>query len=57
VSGGDLVIGDADEVPRQFSRLRYGRDYQLGFNLRFTDRDVSGLLRLYGAFLAALFAT
>lgn len=57
IAGEDLDIGPADQVPKQFQRLRYGRDYQLGFDFRFTDRDVSALLRLYGSFLAALFAT
>jgi hypothetical protein len=55
--GGELSISDADDVPQQFQTLRYGRDYQLGFDFRFTDRDVGALLRLYGAFLAGLFAT
>lgn len=58
VPGGTLDIRSGGAgVPRQFERLRYGRDYQLGFDLRFTDRDVGALLRLYGAFLAGLFAS
>lgn len=57
VAGGELSILPSDDVPAQFAKLRYGRDYQLGFDFRFTDRDVGALLRLYGAFLAGLFAT
>jgi len=57
VEGGELPILPSSEVPGTFQSLRYGRDYQVGFDFRFTDRDVSGLLRLYGAFLAGLFAT
>jgi hypothetical protein len=56
--GGELPIrASSSDVPRQLESLRYGRDYQIGFDLRFTDRDVPALLRLYGAFLAGLFAT
>ncbi|MEZ4403922.1 MAG: MlaD family protein [Kofleriaceae bacterium] len=54
IPGADLPIGPAGPVPTTLGRLHYGRDYLLGFELRFTDRDVPALLRLYGAFIASL---
>ncbi len=40
------------DVPAGFDRLRYGRDYFLGAQLRFNDEDITTLLRVYGALLA-----
>ncbi len=41
------------EVPVQFEKLTYGRDYFLGLGLRLTDRDLATMLRFYGAVIAA----
>jgi phospholipid/cholesterol/gamma-HCH transport system substrate-binding protein len=42
------------EVPIQFDKVRYGRDYFLGAELHFDDADLSMLLRVYGALLFGL---
>ena len=42
-------------VPTYFNKLRYGRDYFLGGELRFTDEDLASMARIYGAMLVALF--
>ena len=52
--GHDLAIAPGAANPQTLSRLHYGRDAVLGFDLRFTDADVTALLRLYGTFLATL---
>lgn len=52
---GYLQIEDGSTtVPSYFDKLRYGRDYFLGGELRFTDEDLSSMVRIYGAMLAAL---
>ena len=43
-----------EQVPLQFDKVRYGRDYFLGAMLNFTDEDVAVLLRVYGALLVGL---
>ena len=45
--------GNAAE-PAYFNKLRYGRDYFLGGELRFTDEDLGSMVRIYGAMLVAL---
>jgi hypothetical protein len=42
------------DVPIQYEEFRYGRDFFLGLDLRFTDQDANRLLFLYGAALGAL---
>ena len=51
-SPGYLPIerGNTD-VPVEFNRVRYGRDYFLGATLQFTDADLATLLRVYGALI------
>jgi phospholipid/cholesterol/gamma-HCH transport system substrate-binding protein len=49
----DIETGNAAE-PNYFNKLRYGRDYFLGAELRFSDEDLSTMVRIYGAALAAL---
>ncbi|HEY5949552.1 MAG TPA: hypothetical protein VIV40_28855, partial [Kofleriaceae bacterium] len=48
-----IVKGNTD-VPIQFDKVRYGRDYFLGAELHFDDADLSMLLRIYGALLIGL---
>jgi phospholipid/cholesterol/gamma-HCH transport system substrate-binding protein len=43
--------GIDQEVPTQFTEVRYGRDWFLGASLHFDDADLSTLLRVYGALL------
>ena len=45
---------DNASVPRDFKKVRYGRDYFVGGALQFTDADLSMLLRVYGALLVGL---
>jgi phospholipid/cholesterol/gamma-HCH transport system substrate-binding protein len=45
---------DTPDVPVQFDRVRYGRDYFLGATLHFDDADLAVLLRVYGALLVGL---
>ncbi|HVK76486.1 MAG TPA: MlaD family protein [Kofleriaceae bacterium] len=55
--GAELRIapwGVAEPVPNQFETLRYGRDYYLGFELRFHDQDINRILMIYGALIAGL---
>ena len=52
--GRDLPIGAGPTEPSTLSRYHYGRDFVLGVDLRFSDPDVSALLRLYGALIATL---
>jgi hypothetical protein len=42
------------EVPKTFDDFYLGRDYFLGASLRFTDRDLAGLLRIGGDALGSL---
>lgn len=51
--GGSLSIVGSSGVPSELDRMRYGRDYFLGAMLRFDDQDITALLRVYGALLAA----
>jgi phospholipid/cholesterol/gamma-HCH transport system substrate-binding protein len=44
----------ATEVPTNLDTIYLGRDYYLGATLRFTDRDLAGLLRIGGDALGAL---
>jgi phospholipid/cholesterol/gamma-HCH transport system substrate-binding protein len=48
------ILPDNQEVPKQFDRMRFGRDYFAGAMLYFTDEDISVLLRVYGALLVGL---
>ncbi|HET9991710.1 MAG TPA: MlaD family protein [Kofleriaceae bacterium] len=48
-----IETGNSAE-PTYFNKLRYGRDYFLGGELRFTDEDLGSMVRIYGAMLAAL---
>jgi phospholipid/cholesterol/gamma-HCH transport system substrate-binding protein len=48
-----IITGNTD-VPKQFDKIRYGRDYFLGGTLYFTDEDLSTLIRVYGALLVSL---
>jgi phospholipid/cholesterol/gamma-HCH transport system substrate-binding protein len=45
--------GIDQEVPDQFTEVRFGRDYFLGATLHFDDADLATLLRVYGAVLAS----
>lgn len=47
----NIVTGNAD-VPTQFDKLRYGRDYFFGGMLRFSDEDLSALLTVGGSALS-----
>ena len=49
----DAGLGD-DFEPVQFDELHYGRDYFLGAQLRFNDKDLSALLFIGGSALAGL---
>lgn len=40
--------------PNYFNKLRYGRDYFVGAELRVTDEDLGAMVRIYGSMLAAL---
>lgn len=42
------------EVPVQFDKIRFGRDYFLGATLHFDDADLATLIRVYGALLVGL---
>lgn len=46
-----LVLGNFD-VPIQFDKFHYGRDFFLGAMLRFNDQDLSALLTVGGAAVA-----
>ena len=46
----NIVTGNTD-VPVQFQRMRYGRDYFMGAELHFDDADLAMLIRVYGALL------
>jgi phospholipid/cholesterol/gamma-HCH transport system substrate-binding protein len=48
------IRSDTQDVPVQFDRVRYGRDYFLGATLHFDDADLAVLLRVYGALLVGL---
>jgi phospholipid/cholesterol/gamma-HCH transport system substrate-binding protein len=48
-----IETGSSQE-PTYFNKLRYGRDYFLGGELRFTDEDLATMVRIYGAALVAL---
>src|SRR5450432_3013396 len=48
-----IETGNTD-VPTYFNKLRYGRDYFLGAELRFSDEDLATMVRIYGAMIAAL---
>ena len=52
-SPGYLQINNGidQDVPTQFTEVRYGRDWFLGASLHFDDADLSTLLRVYGALL------
>jgi phospholipid/cholesterol/gamma-HCH transport system substrate-binding protein len=57
LDGGEVPVApwpDGNDVPVQFEEVPFGRDYFLGLNLRFDERDVNSLLLLYGAVLAAV---
>ncbi|MGE0402004.1 MAG: MlaD family protein [Kofleriaceae bacterium] len=43
--------GIDQDVPTQFTEVRFGRDWFLGASLHFDDADLSTLLRVYGALL------
>ena len=45
---------DGVRNPIQFEEVRYGRDYFLGFELRFHDQDINRMLMIYGALIATL---
>ncbi|MBP8811592.1 MAG: MCE family protein [Kofleriaceae bacterium] len=51
---GTLPIAAGPSQPRTLEDFQYGRDFVLGFELRFDDRDATALLRLYGALIATL---
>ncbi len=56
-SPGSLTIESQDlvgDVPTQFDHLSYGRDYFLGAQLRFNDKDLSALLFIGGSAVAGL---
>ena len=48
--------GIDQDVPTQFTEVRYGRDWFLGASLHFDDADLSTLLRVYGALLVGALA-
>ncbi|MEZ4364157.1 MAG: MlaD family protein [Kofleriaceae bacterium] len=48
-----LVTGNA-KVPRTLERVRFGRDYFFGANVRLSEDDLAMLLRVYGAMLIGL---
>jgi hypothetical protein len=48
-----IIYGNSP-VPHGFQTLHYGRDYFAGFELHWTDEDISTLLRIYGALLVGL---
>jgi len=48
------IINGNTPVPQQFTTLRYGRNYFVGAALHFDDADLTGMIRVYGAMLAAL---
>jgi phospholipid/cholesterol/gamma-HCH transport system substrate-binding protein len=57
LEGGEVPVApwpDGNDVPIQFEKVPFGRDFFLGVNLRFDERDVNSLLLLYGAVLAAV---
>ena len=63
IAGVDDALNDArylnirkgsSDVPHQFDKLRYGRDYFLGATLVFDDADLAVLIRVYGALLVGL---
>ena len=63
IAGVDDVLNDPGylsirkgntDVPIQFDKIRFGRDYFLGAELHFDDADLSMLLRVYGALLIGL---
>ena len=45
-----ILKGNTD-VPIEFNKVRYGRDYFLGATLQFTDADLATLIRVYGALI------
>jgi phospholipid/cholesterol/gamma-HCH transport system substrate-binding protein len=45
-----VITGNTD-VPIEFNKVRYGRDYFLGATLQFTDADLATLIRVYGALI------
>jgi phospholipid/cholesterol/gamma-HCH transport system substrate-binding protein len=47
-----ILKGNTD-VPIEFNKVRYGRDYFLGATLQFTDADLATLIRVYGALIVA----
>jgi hypothetical protein len=49
-----LSIRKGGDVPHQFDKIRYGRDYFLGATLHFDDADLAVLIRVYGALLVGL---
>ncbi len=49
----DIVQGTSD-VPIQFDKFRYGRDYFFGAMLRFTDEDLSALLAVGGSAISGV---
>jgi phospholipid/cholesterol/gamma-HCH transport system substrate-binding protein len=54
--GGYLPIAQwpaAQDVPRFFNEVRYGRDYFFGGMINISDADLASMLRIYGALLLA----
>jgi phospholipid/cholesterol/gamma-HCH transport system substrate-binding protein len=48
------ILPDNADVPLDFKKVRYGRDYFVGAALQFTDADLATLLRVYGTLLVGL---
>ncbi len=49
----DIVQG-ASDVPIQFDKFRYGRDYFMGAMLKFNDEDLSALLAVGGSAISGV---
>lgn len=48
------IVTGSSQVPDDYAKVRYGRDYFVGASLHFDDADLSTLLRVYGALLVGL---
>jgi phospholipid/cholesterol/gamma-HCH transport system substrate-binding protein len=53
--GNGISLGNPpDDVPVQFNKFRFGRDYFLGAMLRFNDQDLATLLTVGGSAISGL---